>query len=65
MSVYYVSNENGDWWTIDTESKGGSTLYCITEEELKKATGEEDIDGLDKLEDEIKEHGKFYYIKIN
>jgi len=32
MSTYYVANENGDWWTIDTESEERSILYCITEE---------------------------------
>jgi len=64
MSTFYVSNENGDWWTIDTESTAGQTLFIITEEELKKKALAEglmwagdDLDGLDKLEDVIREHG--------
>ena len=59
MSVYYVSNENGDWWTIDTESTAGrdgagKTLFIIKAEELAKVT---DITDTDKLDRAIREHG--------
>lgn len=71
MSVYYVSNENGDWWTIDTESTTGQTLFIITEEELKKKAlaeglmwADDDLDGLDKLEDVIQEHGTAQDVEV-
>jgi hypothetical protein len=71
MSVYYVSNENGDWWTIDTESTTGQTLFIITEEELKKKAlaeglmwADDDLDGLDKLEDVIREHGTAQDVEV-
>jgi hypothetical protein len=41
MSILYVSNENGDWWTIDTESTAGQTLFIIKEEDLARAVAEE------------------------
>ena len=72
MSTFYVSNENGDWWTIDTESTTGQTLFIITEEELKKKAlaeglmwADDDLDGLDKLEDVIREHGTAQDIEVN
>jgi len=72
MSTYYVANENGDWWTIDTESTTGQTLFIITEEELKKKAlaeglmwADDDLDGLDKLEDVIREHGTAQDIEVN
>ena len=72
MSAYYVANENGDWWTIDTESTTGQTLFIITEEELKKKAlaeglmwADDDLDGLDKLEDLIREHGTAQDIEVN
>ena len=71
MSVYYVSNENGYWWTIDTESTTGQTLFIITEEELKKKAlaeglmwADDDLDGLDKLEDVIREHGTAQDVEV-
>ena len=71
MSIYYVSNENGDWWTIDTESTAGQTLFVIKEEDLKKRALSEgliwadgDIDGLDKLEDVIREHGTAQDVEV-
>lgn len=71
MSTYYVSNENGDWWTIDTESTTGQTLFIITEEELKKKAlaeglmwADDDLDGLDKLEDVIREHGTAQDVEV-
>lgn len=71
MSVYYVANENGDWWTIDTESTTGQTLFIITEEELKKKAlaeglmwADDDLDGLDKLEDVIREHGTAQDVEV-
>ena len=64
MAIYYVSNENGDWWTIDTANAEGDTLFIIKEEDLARAVAEEnpdedeiDIDGIDKLEDVIREYG--------
>jgi hypothetical protein len=74
MSIYYVANENGDWWTINTigNHSVGQTLFIITEEELKKKAlaeglcwAEDDLDGLDKLEDVIREHGTAQDIEIN
>ena len=72
MSVYYVSNENGDWWTIDTESTQGQTLFIIKEEDLKKKAlsegliwADDDLDGLDKLEDVIREHGTAQDVEVN
>ena len=71
MSVYYVSNENGDWWTIDTESTTGQTLFVIKEEDLKKRAlsegliwADDDLDGLDKLEDVIREHGTAQDVEV-
>ena len=64
MTIYYVSNENGDWWTINTEDTTGQTLFIIKEEELKKVTGEDDIDALDKLEESIREYGKALDIEV-
>jgi hypothetical protein len=54
MATYYVSNENGDWWTVDTDSGVGQTLFIISASELDKVT---DTTHLDKLEREIREHG--------
>jgi phosphorylcholine metabolism protein LicD len=71
MSVYYVSNENGDWWTIDTESTTGQTLFVIKEEDLKKKAYAEgliwadaDIDFIDKLENVIREHGTAQDVEV-
>ena len=65
MSTFYVSNENGDWWTIDTETQAGKKLFFISAEELKKKAlaeglcwAEDDVSTLDKLEDLIQEHGE-------
>ena len=72
MSVYYVSNENGDWWTIDTESTAGQTLFIIKEEDLAVAVANEfpeekeiDLGTFDKLEDVIREHGTAQDIEVN
>jgi hypothetical protein len=69
--MYYVSNENGDWWTIDTESTTGQTLFIIKEEDLRKRAlsegliwADDDLDGLDKLEDVIREHGKAQDVEV-
>jgi len=37
MSKFYIANENGDWWTMDTETGQGLTLFVISEADLKKA----------------------------
>lgn len=72
MSVYYVANENGDWWTIDTESTAGQTLFIIKEEDLAVAVANEfpeekeiDLGTFDKLEDVIREHGTAQDIEVN
>jgi len=71
MSVYYVSNENGDWWTIDTDTTAGQTLFIIKEEDLRKRAlsegliwADDDLDGLDKLEDVIREHGTAQDVEV-
>lgn len=61
MSVYYVSNENGDWWTIDTDTTEGQTLFIIKEEELAKVT---DITDTDKLDRAIREHGTAQDVEV-
>ena len=62
MSTYYVANENGDWWTIDTESTAGQTLFIIEAGELDKVT---DIEDTDKLDRAIREHGTAQDIEVN
>jgi len=71
MSVYYVSNENGDWWTIDTESTTGQTLFIIKEEDLAVAVANDypeekeiDLGAFDKLEDVIREHGTAQDVEV-
>jgi hypothetical protein len=71
MSVYYVSNENGDWWTIDTESTAGQTLFIIKEEDLAVAVANDypeekeiDLGAFDKLEDVIREHGTAQDVEV-
>ena len=71
MSVYYVSNENGDWWTIDTESTAGKTLFIIKEEDLAVAVANDypeekeiDLGAFDKLEDVIREHGTAQDVEV-
>jgi hypothetical protein len=71
MAIYYVSNENGDWWTIDTANAEGDTLFIIKEEDLARAVAEEnpdedeiDIDSIDKLEDIIREYGTAQIVEI-
>ena len=71
MAIYYVSNENGDWWTIDTANAEGDTLFIIKEEDLTKAVAEEnpdedeiDIDSIDKLEDIIREYGTAQIVEV-
>ena len=61
MTMYYVSNENGDWWTIDTESTTGQTLFIIKEEELAKLV---DINDTDKLDRVIREHGTAQDVEV-
>lgn len=73
MSTFYVANENGDWWTMDTETGQGLTLFVISETELRKAIANEEgeegetgrlawtregIQSRDKLEQVITEHGE-------
>jgi hypothetical protein len=71
MAVYYVSNENGDWWTIDTATAQGDTLFIIREEDLARAVADEnpeeseiDIDSIDKLEDVIREYGTAQTVEV-
>ena len=65
MSTLYVANQNGDWWTIDTKTGQGLTLFVISEADLKKALADEnpeerevDLGAQDKLEQVITEHGE-------
>ena len=65
MSVFYVANQNGDWWTIDTETGEGVTLFVISEADLARAVAEEspelldiDLTDTDKLERAITRHGE-------
>ena len=65
MSKFYIANENGDWWTMDTETGQGLTLFVISEADLKKALADEspeeskeDLGARDKLEQAITEHGE-------
>lgn len=65
MSTLYVANQNGDWWTIDTSTGQGLTLFVISEADLKKALADEspeesevDLGAQDKLEQVITEHGE-------
>ena len=71
MAIYYVSNENGDWWTIDTATAQGDTLFIISEGDLARAVAEEnpdateiDVDGIDKLEDVIREYGTAQIVEV-
>jgi hypothetical protein len=71
MSTYYVANENGDWWTIDTESTAGQTLFIIKEEDLAVAVASEypqeeeiDINSIDKLDRLIREHGTAQDVEV-
>jgi hypothetical protein len=61
MSTYYVANENGDWWTIDTENTAGQTLFIIEAGELAKLTDTTDLDGLER---HIREHGTAQDIEV-
>jgi myo-inositol-hexaphosphate 3-phosphohydrolase len=61
MSTYYVANENGDWWTIDTESTAGQTLFIIEAGELAKLTDTTDLDGLER---HIRAHGTAQDIEV-
>jgi hypothetical protein len=71
MTIYYVSNENGDWWTIDTDNTEGQTLFIIKEEDLARAVAEEypneveiDVNSIDKLDRIIREHGTAQDIEV-
>jgi hypothetical protein len=71
MAIYYVSNANGDWWTIDTATGQGDTLFIIKEEDLARAVAEEnpneveiDVDSIDKLEDVIREYGTAQTVEV-
>jgi myo-inositol-hexaphosphate 3-phosphohydrolase len=61
MSTYYVANENGDWWTIDTESTAGQTLFIIEAGELAKLTDTTDLDGLER---HIRAHGTAQDVEV-
>ena len=65
MSKFYIANENGDWWTMDTETGQGVTLFVISEADLARAVAEEnpelpeiDLTDTDKLERAITRHGE-------
>jgi len=73
MSTLYVANQNGDWWSINTSTGQGLTLFVISEADLRKAIANEEgeegetgrlawtregIQSRDKLERVITEHGE-------
>ena len=73
MSVYYVSNGNGDWWTIRTigNHSVGQTLFIIKEEDLAVVVANEypeeeeiDINSIDKLDRLIREHGTAQDVEV-
>ena len=41
MAKYYISNENGDWWTINAFNGAGQRLFIISEAELAEVVAEE------------------------
>ena len=47
MAKFYIANENGDWWTIDSETGEGVTLYVISEADLAEAVAGENPDKTD------------------
>lgn len=61
MTLYYVSNENGDWWTINTDTTTGQTLFIIKAEELAKVA---DINDMDKLDRKIRKHGTAQDVEV-
>ena len=71
MARFYVANQNGDWWAIDTESGEGMTLFVISEADLAHAVAEEnpelpeiDLADTDKLERAITRHGEAIDLEI-
>ena len=71
MSRFYVANQNGDWWAIDTETGEGMTLFVISEADLAHAVAEEnpelpeiDLADTDKLERAITRHGEAIDLEI-
>lgn len=58
METYYVSNQNGDWWTMTKESP----LYVISKSELSEIVARDgdnlESDYLDKLDQTIQAHGE-------
>lgn len=71
MSRFYVANQNGDWWEIDTETGEGMTLFVISEADLAHAVAEEnpelseiDLADTDKLERAITRHGEAIDLEI-
>lgn len=68
MAKYLITNENGDWWEFDPELQVGDTLWVIETSKLEhilidqedRLSSAADIYGLDKLEQDIREHGDPY-----
>lgn len=68
MPKYLITNENGDWWEFDSDLKYGDTVWVIETSKLEHILIDEDdrlssaadIYGLDKLEQDIREHGDPY-----
>lgn len=68
MAKYLICNENGDWWEFDPELKVGDTLWVIKTSDLEhilideddRLGSDSDIYALDKLEQDIREHGDPY-----
>lgn len=68
MAKYLITNENGDWWEFDPELGIGDTLWVIEKAKLEhilidqddRLASDNDIYALDKLEQDIREHGDPY-----
>ena len=71
MSKYLISNANGDWWELDTETGAGQDLWIIETSKLEAILREDehspiheiDIYGIDKLERDIQDHGAPFSVK--
>lgn len=66
MTKFLVTNENGDWWEVDNETGVGTTMWIIPTQKLEeilineddRLSSSNDIYALDKLEQDIREHGQ-------
>ena len=61
MTKYYVTNANGDWWTM--EKGAGDTLWLISEDKLKEAMGD-DVSEIDDISGDIIANGVSISLKV-